>query len=146
MKSIVLAALASVGLLCFNSALAFDTTPIRVGSADFRVEIARTEEERARGLMFRQELPQDQGMLFMQPPGPAAFWMKNTYIPLDLLYFDGEGRLVQIHAETPICSTPRCPLYLSASDTVRYILEINAGESAQRGIRLGDQLRFDSIP
>ncbi|MFO7641132.1 MAG: DUF192 domain-containing protein [Candidatus Competibacteraceae bacterium] len=123
--------------------LARDLRQVTVGTATFQVEMARTAQERARGLMFRRELPRDQGMLFVQPPGPTAFWMKNTYIPLDLLYFDADGRLRQIVAEAPPCTTPACPIYPSAAATVRYILEINAGEAARRGIQVGDRLRLD---
>lgn len=114
-----------------------------VGPATFRVEMAQTPQERARGLMFRRELPRDRGMLFVQPIGPAVFWMKNTYIPLDLLYFDAEGRLSQIEADVPPCATPNCPMYPSAAPAVRYILEINAGEAARRGIRPGDRLELE---
>jgi uncharacterized membrane protein (UPF0127 family) len=116
---------------------------VMVGSAAFRVEMAQTPEERERGLMFRRELPANQGMLFVQPPGPALFWMKNTYIPLDLLYFDAEGWLLQIEANVPPCTAPNCPIYPSETATVRYILEINAGEAARRGIRVGDRLRTE---
>ncbi len=123
--------------------LARDLQQITVGPATFQVEMARTTQERARGLMFRRELPRDQGMLFVQPPGPATFWMKNTYIPLDLLYFDADGRLLQIVAEAPPCTTPTCPIYPSETTTVRYILEINAGEATRRQIQIGDRLRLE---
>ena len=126
-----------------RSAVALDLTRVTVGPATFQVEMARTAQERERGLMFRRELPKDRGMLFVQAPGPAAFWMKNTYIPLDLLYFDADGRLLQIEAGVLPCVTPTCPIYPSATATVRYILEINAGEAARRGIRIGDPLRLE---
>jgi hypothetical protein len=122
---------------------AADVERVTVGPATFQVETARTPEERQRGLMFRRELPRDRGMLFVQPPGPAVFWMKNTYIPLDLLYFGADGRLAQIEADVPPCATPNCPVYPSETETVRYILEINAGEAARRGIRIGDRLRLE---
>ena len=121
-------------------AVALDWARVTVGPAMFQVELARTPQERQQGLMFRRTLPRDQGMLFVQAPGPAAFWMKNTYISLDLLYFDAEGQLLQIEAGAPPCVTPTCPIYPSATATVRYILEINAGEAARRGIRIGDRL------
>ncbi|MFO1424959.1 MAG: DUF192 domain-containing protein [Candidatus Competibacteraceae bacterium] len=124
-------------------ALALDLARVTVGPAAFQVEMARTAQERERGLMFRRELPRDQGMLFVQTPGPAAFWMKNTYIPLDLLYFDADGRLLQIEAGVLPCVTPTCPVYPSAATTVRYVLEINAGEAARRGIQTGDRLRLE---
>jgi uncharacterized protein len=133
----------AVGLAVSSLALDMDLQPVAVGPATFQVEMARTAQERARGLMFRRELPRDRGMLFVQPPGPAAFWMKNTYIPLDLLYFDADGRLLQIVTEAPPCVTPMCPIYPSKTANVRYILEINAGEAARRGIQVGDRLRLE---
>lgn len=134
--------------LIINAAFAFEQTQVTVGPATFQVEVAKTASERAHGLMFRRELPPDQGMLFVQPPGPAVFWMKNTYIPLDLLYFDAEGRLAQVVAEAPPCKTPSCPIYPSETTTIRYILEISAGEATRRGIQIGDrlQLRSESRP
>ena len=129
--------------LLINPAFAAGMTRITVGSAVFQVEIAQTPEQRERGLMFRRELPPDQGMLFVQPPGRAAFWMKNTFIPLDLLYFDPDGALLQIEANARPCQTPDCPIYASQQTTVRYILEINAGAAAQRGIRINDRLRLE---
>lgn len=138
-----LAALWGLAALTGQPTFALDLVPITVGPAAFHVEMAQTLEERQQGLMFRRELPRDRGMLFMQSPGPALFWMKNTYIPLDLLYFDAAGALVQIYADTPPCTTPNCPIYPSDTDTVRYILEINAGEAARRGIRVGDRLRLE---
>jgi len=132
--------------LSISAAFARDLAQVTVGPATFQAEIVQTAHERAQGLMFRHELPPDRGMLFVQPPGPAVFWMKNTYIPLDLLYFDTAGRLTQIVAEAPPCKTPGCPIYPSNAANVRYILEINAGEAARRGIRVGDPLQMESRP
>ncbi|MCC8999165.1 MAG: DUF192 domain-containing protein [Candidatus Contendobacter sp.] len=129
--------------LTVGFALTPDLARLMVGPATFQVEVAQTPQQRQRGLMFRQALPPDQGMLFVQPTGPATFWMKNTYIPLDLLYFDPDGRLLQIEAGAPPCTTPDCPIYASDAATVRYILEINAGEAARRGIQPGDRLRLE---
>ncbi len=129
--------------LAFSPAMAFDRGQVTVGPATFQVEIAQTATDRQQGLMFRRELPLDQGMLFIQPPGPALFWMKNTYLSLDLLYFDADGRLLQIVAAAPPCTTPDCPIYPSiATAAVRYILEINAGEAARRGLQIGDRLQL----
>ncbi len=133
-------ALLLLAALATDAALALDLLPVKVGSATFQVELAKTASERAKGLMFRPELPAGQGMLFVQEPGPAAFWMKNTLIALDLLYFDAKGQLVQIIAEASPCTTPTCPIYSSKATTIRYILEINAGEAARRGIQVGDPL------
>ena len=131
---LIMAALAGSG------AMAGHMLRVVVGAAEFNVELARTPAQRQRGLMFRQDMPRESGMLFMQEAGPAVFWMKNTHIPLDILYFDAEGRLLEIVAAAPPCHTPECPLYPSTSAAVRYILEINAGEAARRGIQAGDRL------
>lgn len=135
-----------LNVLTVGPVFAFDQAQITVGPATLQAEIARTTQERKRGLMFRQELPRDQGMLFVQPPGPAVFWMKNTAISLDLLYFDSRGRLLQIIADVPPCTTPNCPLYPSQTPNIRYILEINAGEAARRGIQVGDSLQLTPKP
>ncbi len=118
-------------------------TVIRVDAARFQVEIAATEVERERGLMFRTQLPPDHGMLFIQPEAaPTAFWMKNTYIPLDILYFDSAGRLVELHSNVPPCTTPACPVIASAV-VVKYILEINGGSAHRLGLEPGAQLHLD---
>lgn len=129
-------------VLVFSPAMAFDRGQVTVGPATFQVEVAQTAADRQQGLMFRRELPPDHGMLFIQPPGLALFWMKNTYIALDLLYFDADGRLLETVAAAPPCTTPDCPIYPSSAATVRYILEINAGEAARRGLQIGDQLQL----
>lgn len=116
---------------------------IRVDTIPFQVEIARTAAERQRGLMFREYLGDDEGMLFIQPKTDlAAFWMKNTYIPLDLLYFDGDGHLVEIFSEVPPCTTPQCPVYTSHT-LIKYILEINAGRAQRLGLKPGALLHLD---
>lgn len=139
----VIAGVVGMGALALATAESLPLTRVTVGSAEFQVELAQTPEQRERGLMFRTTLPNDRGMLFVQPPGPTAFWMKNTLIPLDLLYFDAEGRLAQIVEEAPPCKVASCPIYPSKAPAVRYILEINAGEAARRGIRIGDRLELE---
>ncbi|MBK8182325.1 MAG: DUF192 domain-containing protein [Candidatus Competibacteraceae bacterium] len=128
------------GTLAIAAAESLPLMPVTVGAAEFQVELAQTPDQRERGLMFRKILPKGRGMLFEQPAGPAVFWMKNTSIPLDLLYFDSGGKLLQIQANVPPCTTPACPVYPSESATIRYILEINAGEAAKQGIELGHRL------
>lgn len=113
---------------------------VLVGTTPFTVELARTLQERQQGLMYRTHLPEGHGMLFIQPAAaPVAFWMKNTYIPLDLLYFDAHGRLLEIHANVPPCTTPRCPTYPSTAP-VKYILELNGRSAARLGLKPGDRL------
>lgn len=106
----------------------------------YQVELAMDEASRSQGLMFRDQLPQQQGMLFVFPvQAPQAFWMRNTRIPLDILYFDQALRLVSITPEAPPCHATRCPAYPSRGPA-RFVLELNAGHARQLGLKPGDRL------
>jgi uncharacterized protein len=97
------------------------------------VEVADTPEKEAKGLMFRTELPQNQGMLFVfAEPQLLYFWMKNTKIPLDILYFAADGSLVSTTTMEPCVADP-CPSYPSAAPA-RYALEVNKGYVVEHGI------------
>lgn len=117
-----------------KSALTIDTSR---GAQAFDVWVADTPERQRQGLMFVRDLPASQGMLFVnEPPRVASFWMKNTYIPLDMLFIDARGRIVDIFANT----TPLSLEPVGASTPVRAILELRGGESERRGIRRGDRV------
>jgi len=106
----------------------------------FAVEVADTDEDRALGLMFRDKLADDHGMLFLFPTeSRRSFWMKNTRIPLDILYFDADLRLVSVAVNARPCRTQRCPLYPS-DGPAQYVLELNAGKASELGVRRGDEL------
>jgi uncharacterized membrane protein (UPF0127 family) len=92
--------------------------------------------------MFRESLPQFSGMLFVyETPQPVAFWMRNTLIPLDMLFFDPAGRLTRIESDaTPLDETP-----IPGGDNVRYVLEINGGLAESLGIDLGAELRHPAL-
>ena len=108
----------------------------------FTVEIAQTADKQALGLMFREEMADDHGMLFIYPvEGMRSFWMKNTRIPLDILYFDAELKLVSVTENAQPCKTRRCPSYWS-SGPAKYALELNAGKAAELGARPGDPLEL----
>jgi uncharacterized protein len=109
----------------------------------YQVEIADDDAERARGLMFRDELAADRGMLFIHDElGPQAYWMKNTRIPLDILYFDSDRKLVSQQRDVPPCSAgDRCPSYPSEAPA-RYVLELNAGDALRMDLQNGAELRF----
>ncbi len=93
---------------------------------DLQVELADDHAERSRGLMFREELPEGQGMLFVfKKPQMLSFWMKDTRIPLDILFFDAGGQFVSARTMEPCRSDP-CPMYPSAADA-QYALEVPAG-------------------
>ena len=116
---------------------------VEVGGARYRVEIADDDQERARGLMFRDTLAQDSGMLFIHEREELrSYWMKNTRIPLDILYFDDERRLVSQQRDVPPCSLGNgCPPYPSSAPA-RYVLELNAGEAARLKLEDGTTLSF----
>ena len=116
---------------------------VELGEQRYAVEVADDDAERARGLMFRDALEPDRGMLFVhEREGPQAYWMKNTRIPLDILYFDADRRLVSQQRDVPPCSLgDRCPPYPSAAPA-RFVLELNAGEAARLGLEDGTELTF----
>ena len=115
-----------------------EQVPIRVAGIEIMVEIADDETERARGLMFRESLPRDEGMLFVyESERPLGFWMRNTLIPLDVAYIDAQGRIVDIQTMEPRDETTRW----SASDA-QYALEMNAGWFEANGVRVGDLVEF----
>ena len=108
----------------------------------FEIELAVTPEEQARGLMHREEMAADAGMLFLfEPIRPVSFWMKNTLISLDMLFVDTEGRIVNIGERTEPLSLDSVP----SDGPVRAVLEINGGLSAQLGIRPGDKVVHDAF-
>jgi uncharacterized protein len=103
----------------------------------FTVEIADTDELRARGLMFRQRLPEDRGMLFdFGIPRPVAMWMKNTYIPLDMLFIREDGKIAYIAENT----VPKSLDTVGISEPVLAVLELAGGTSKKLGIRPGDMV------
>ena len=112
------------------------------GMARFQVELARTEEERARGLMQRAKLSRLSGMLFVYPDEkPRAFWMKNTLIPLDILFFDARGVLVGMQENArPFDLTP-----LPSGAPARFALEINGGLAKQFRITKGALLAHPDV-
>lgn len=135
------ALVAGSALLASPVALAQSLTPLTIKSGDkthaFNVEIADTEEERVKGLMFRESLPKDGGMLFdFGEPQPATIWMKNTLIPLDILFIDTDGEVVAIARN----AVPHSLRLLTAGVPVKGVLEINGGAAAELGIKPGDHV------
>ncbi len=104
------------------------------GSVSLSVEIAQNERERSQGLMKRKELLKNQGMLFIfDPPRPAHFWMKDTLVPLDMLFFDAQGKLVCLKPN----ARPHDLKPFSCHKKVAYVLEVSAGTAAQVGLQVG---------
>lgn len=148
-RIIVLAALAltplgggcQAGAVHAESGLSVVPLTIRSGkiSHKFTVEVARTAEEQARGLMFREKLGSYEGMIFpLKPPRVASFWMKNTVIPLDMIFVRSNGTIARIEAET-------IPYSLAPSDSgepVAAVLEIAGGRAAQLGLKENDKVEW----
>ena len=112
------------------------------GVAGFNVEVADDPKERERGLMFVTEMPFSAGMLFVyQEPRRAVFWMKNTLIPLDMIFMDPSGVVTHIHEN----AIPRDLTGIDGGDNVQFVLEINGGLSHQLGISVGSELRHPQI-
>jgi hypothetical protein len=105
----------------------------------FTVEMARTPEEQSRGLMFRQSLGDDRGMLFpYEPPQQASFWMKNTLIPLDMVFVRADGTIGRIAENTVPMSLDPVP----SIDPVSAVLEIRGGRAAELGLKEGDKVSW----
>lgn len=118
---------------------------VEIRGQRFSVEVADTFEERQRGLMFRDELAKDTGMLFIHvTEEPQAYWMKNTRIPLDILYFSKDLKLVSAQERVPPCSAgDRCPPYPSEGPAL-FVLELNAGSVELFKIQPGDVMKISS--
>ena len=113
--------------------------------AVYRVEIARTPEEQAQGLMFRESLPPESGMLFLfSDDAPHKFWMKNTMIPLDMIWMDGTGRVVFVSANTPPCKADPCPSY-GPDVPAPTVLEIAGGLAKKEKVAVGSVIRFEDL-
>ena len=117
-----------------------ETVPLTITSAGgvhrFTVEIARTPDQQAHGMMFRTEIGQNEGMLFpYDTPQQVGFWMKNTLIPLDLVFIRADGTIARIATATPHDETP-----VPSGEPVVAVLEIAGGRAAELGISEGDRV------
>lgn len=115
--------------------------PLAIVSGDerheFQVELALTPAERSRGLMYRRSMPADHGMLFdFEREEMVSMWMRNTYISLDMLFIRTDGTIARIAANTE----PLSERTISSGEPVRFVLELNAGKSAELGISPGDRV------
>lgn len=117
-----------------------DLVHIRTGSSELRftIELAATPEERSRGLMYRESLPRQAGMLFVfEHPQRVAFWMKNTLIPLDMIFVDSVGTVTRVHSN----AVPHDETAIPGGDGVFAVLEINGGLAERYGIVAGSEMR-----
>lgn len=113
------------------------------GAHRFQVEVMRTDAERSRGLMFRQSMPQDRGMLFdFKVDAPVTMWMKNTYIPLDMIFIRADGVVHRIEQRTE----PLSERTIASGAPVRSVLELNAGVAERIGLKPGDRVEHAMFP
>ncbi len=139
-----LAAALCIGGTAASAECASDRVDLRgeFGTARFSVELADDSSERAQGLMHRESLASSAGMLFVyERPQTATFWMRNTLIPLDMIFLEASGRVAKVHSNAiPLDETP-----IFGGDNILAVLEINGGLAARLGIDAGDELRHPAL-
>jgi len=109
----------------------------------FEVEVVKERAKRRMGLMFRESLDEDKGMLFVFDKSyPYSFWMKNTLIPLDMIWIDKNKEVVHIERNVPSCKMEPCPRY-SPRKKALYVLEVNAGQAEKVGLQEGSLFEFN---
>lgn len=116
-----------------------------VGNQCFEVEVADSQEERGRGLMYRDSLANDKGMFFVFKNSERHdFWMKNTEIPLDIIWINSDMEIVHMEHNVQPCETENCQTY-SPDESSMYVLEINSGLSEEYGIEEGDKVETSNV-
>ncbi len=116
--------------------------PVKIGDTEVQLQLALNDPERTQGLMHRDSMPKEHGMLFLfEKPEPRSFWMRNTRIPLDLGYFDADGRLKEVHALYPYDETP----VKSYSRDILIAVEMNQGWYSAHGIKPGAQIDLSAL-
>lgn len=126
--------------------ITFPSAPLAIQTSDkvhrFKVEVATKPEERAQGLMFRRTLAADAGMLFdFGRTEPVAMWMKNTFIPLDMLFITSDGTIVNIAQRT----VPESLTAIPSAKPVRYVLEVASGTASRLGLKPGDKVLYPAM-
>lgn len=122
-----------------------DTTTVTLpDGSEIRAEILTKPSEMEHGMMYRDALPPGHGLLFVhQQPAPVRYWMANVKVPLDIIFMDASHKIVEISADTPICTTKPedCPTY-GGHYLEQFVLEMRAGEARRLGLHEGLTLRF----
>jgi uncharacterized protein len=147
MRLVLLASLALLLASCGSDTGLADLNTREVGLPNgkkIRAEIMKTPDEMMRGMMFRDSLAPDRGMLFVhERPGNYPYWMFQVRIPLDIIWLDRDQRIVEISADTPPCKTAasQCPNY-GGHALAQFVVELAGGRAAANGLKLGDRLQF----
>jgi hypothetical protein len=114
------------------------TAVTTLGSQEIFLEVATTPQQQSLGLMYREALPDDRGMLFpMGQPRPVSFWMKNVPVPLDMVFIY-DGTIQAIAAAVPPCTAEPCPTYGPGPQPIDQVIELRAGRAAELGLAMGD--------
>ena len=143
LKKIIIILIAGLFVLAGCSSIDKVTIETEHGSFEVLVDIADTPEERTKGLMFVESLGDDNGMLFVfKEERTVGFWMKNTLIPLDLLFISKELEIADIKSEFEPCEADPCETYVS-KEPAMYVLEVNSGYIADKNIKIGDKIHLD---
>ena len=140
-RALVIGVLLCAAYAAAAASVSFEESPLTVDAAngqfEFLVEMAVSPAQRSQGLMFRESLAEDRGMLFdFGKPQRATMWMRNTYVPLDMLFIDMHGQITQIAANTE----PLSDAMIASREPVRAVLELRGGVSAKLGIKPGDRV------
>jgi len=127
-----------LGIALIHKTFANETLAISINNHQFTVELAASAAERRQGLMHRSSLAPDSGMLFIYPePQIISFWMKQTLIPLDLLFFDEDGQLIELHNNMQPCKATVCKTYTNKIPA-QYALELAAGTATKLKFQVGN--------
>jgi uncharacterized protein len=123
-----------------------ETAQISIRGQTIRLEVAKTQEEHSIGLMNRTNLAKDRGMLFLfANPSPVRFWMKNTLIPLDMIFLSN-GVIKYINAATPPCKADPCPSYGSDQKIdIDRVIELRSGRAAELNLKVGDKVKIQDL-
>ncbi len=120
------------------------TAQVVIGRETIGLEVARSPQEQALGLMYRLDLPEDRGMLFLfEPAQQVSFWMKNVELDLDMIFLQN-GTVVAIEAAVPPCRREPCPLY-GPGERVDQVIELRGGRAAELGLQVGDRLTLEFL-
>jgi uncharacterized membrane protein (UPF0127 family) len=119
----------------------FDSVNVTIKGKPFSLEIADTDEKRERGLMYRSSMPADHGMIFLfDTADKYSFWMKNTLIPLDIIFLDADGKVIDIEPRKPLDETGMGP-----KQPAKFVIELNGGTSNTIGLSKGDQIDLPNL-